>query len=118
MLPIVRSLSSFTALAALVMPKCPLCAVAVFSALGLELPMVAPVTIGLLVVPVVALALRNASVSVPLIAAAGAAVAIAGRFLIDQPLLFHAGVLAIFAVAVVNIIALRRQCHRCEPSSS
>src|SRR5215212_8276877 len=109
MAPIVRSLSSFTALAALAMPKCPLCAIALFSAFGLELRAIAPVTIALIVVPVVALALRRASIAVPLVAAGGAAAAIAGRFLVDRPMLFHAGVLAILAAAAVNTIALRRQ---------
>src|SRR4051812_37492322 len=40
---IARPHPSFAALLALVMPKCPLCGIALFSALGIELRFIAPV---------------------------------------------------------------------------
>jgi len=111
---IARPHSSFAALLALVMPKCPLCGIALFSALGIELRIIAPVTIALIVIPVLMIAIRHVSVVVPLAAASGAALAIAGRFIVERPVLFHAGVIAVVAMALLNSILLRRQCRRCE----
>jgi hypothetical protein len=114
---IARPHSSLAALLALVMPKCPLCGIALFSALGIELRFIAPVTIALIVIPVLMMALRHVSVIVPLAAAVGAAVAISGRFILDVPFLFHAGVIAVIAMAVLNTILLRRQCRQCDLTS-
>jgi len=114
---IARPHPSFAALLALVMPKCPLCGIALFSALGIELRFMAPVTIALIVIPVLMIALRHVSMLVPLAAAAGAALAIAGRFIFDVPFLFHAGVIAVIAMALLNTILIRRRCHECAPTS-
>ena len=107
---------SLPALLALVMPKCPLCAMALFSALGIELRAVAPLTIALIVTPALLIASRRASALALVIAFAGAAAALAGRFAFDRPLLFHAGVAALVAAAVINAVALRRQCDHCAAS--
>lgn len=104
---------SFTALLALAMPKCPLCAMALLSAFGIELRAVAPVTVALIVLSVVLIGMRRSSVTPVLVAAAGAICAVAGRFVLDLPLLFHAGVLTIVAAAVFNSIALRRRGAHC-----
>lgn len=110
---IARPHSSLAALLALVMPKCPLCGIALFSALGIELRFIGPVTIALIVIPVLLMTLRHVSAIVPLAAALGAALAISGRFVFELPLLFHAGVIAVIALAVLNTILLRRQCRQC-----
>ena len=104
---------SLTALLALAMPKCPLCAMALLSAFGIELRAIAPVTIALIGVSVLLIAIRRSSLVPVLIAAAGGICAIAGRFSLDAPLLFHAGVLAIAGAAVFNAIALRRLSCAC-----
>jgi hypothetical protein len=114
---IARPHPSFAALLALVMPKCPLCGIALFSALGIELRFIAPVTIALIIIPVLMIALRHVSVLVPLAAAAGAAVAISGRFILELPFLFHAGVVAVIAMALLNTILLRRRCRECALTS-
>lgn len=103
---------SLAALLALAMPKCPLCAIALLSALGIEVHAVAPVTVALIVGPVVMVAWRRSSKWPPLLALAGAACALTGRYLADLPLLFHVGVGAIVVAAALNyLLALR---HKCE----
>jgi uncharacterized membrane protein YdfJ with MMPL/SSD domain len=77
------ALSSITALAALAMPKCPLCVIGLLPAL-------------------VAIAVTRSSWWQPAAALAGAGCAIAGRFVVDVPLLFHAGVLVIVAASLLR----------------
>ena len=114
---------SLAALLALAMPKCPLCAIALLSAFGIELHAVAPVTVALILGPVIAIALRRSSKWPPLLALAGALCALAGRFVADVPLLFHVGVGAIVVGAAANyVLALRRKCagcpQSCEPTNT
>lgn len=110
---IARPLTTVAALVPLVMPKCPLCAMALFAALGIEARAIAPVTIALIALPVVAAVLRHSSIAIPLIACVGAVAAIGGRFVGDEPLLFHAGVLAVVGASVVNTVLIRRRCRKC-----
>jgi hypothetical protein len=107
--------SSLPALLALAMPKCPMCAIALLSAFGIELHASAPVTIALILAPAALLALWHASRLATAVAGIGAAGAIAGRFLFDVPLLFHGGAVVIVAAVVLNYVTLRRkyQCTKC-----
>lgn len=107
---------SLAALLALAMPKCPLCAMALLSAFGIELRAITPVTIALIVMSVLLIAIRRSSFVPVLIATAGAISAIGGRYVFDLPLLFHAGVLTIVGAAVFNSIALRKRCAECPES--
>ena len=112
-----RPLSTIAALVPLVMPKCPLCAAGLFAALGIELRFMTPLTIALIIFPVAAIILRRTSVIVPIVAACGAAAAIAGRVIVDQPLLFHAGVLTVIGASIANAILAGRRCDRCTLTS-
>jgi hypothetical protein len=102
---------SVTALLALALPKCPLCAIALLSAFGIELHATIPVMIALVVLPPMLIFIRRSSWLPPVIAAGGALCALAARFAFDRPLLFHAGVVAIVVSAVLNYVALRRRCE-------
>jgi hypothetical protein len=108
--------SSLFALLALTMPKCPLCAIALLSAFGIELHAPAAVTVAFVVTPAVVLFFRRSSWLPVAIAVAGAACALAARFVFDRPLLFHAGVIAVVAAAALNYVALRRRCE-CDTTS-
>lgn len=107
---------SLAALLALAMPKCPLCAMALLSAFGIELRAIAPVTIALIAVSVLLIAIRHSSLTPVLVAVAGAVCAIGGRYVLDLPLLFHAGVLTIVGAAIFNSIALRKRGAECPES--
>ena len=109
--PVRNASASFLALLALAMPKCPLCAIALFSALGIELHAAAPITIGFTVTAVLLIAIRRVSTVALLIGIIGSAAATAGLLAGGRPVLFHAGVAAVVVAAVINAIAIRRRCH-------
>jgi hypothetical protein len=108
--------SSLSALLALAMPKCPLCAIALFAAFGIELHAATPVTVAFVVTPAAVIFLRRSSWLPVAIAVTGAACALLARFVFDRPLLFHAGVIAVVAAAALNYVALRRRCE-CDTTS-
>ena len=84
------------------MPKCPLCVIGLLPALGIELPFLGPLTIAMIAAAVIAIAVTRSSWWQPSAALAGAGCAIAGRFVVDVPLLFHAGVLVIVAASLLR----------------
>ena len=96
---------SLIAVIALAMPKCPLCAIALLSALGIEARPGMPLTVALIVTPVLLIAWQRVSRAALLVATLGAVAALAG--------LFHLGVMAIFGAALWNAIVARRQCAAC-----
>jgi len=102
-----RIAPTLLALGALAVPKCPLCAIALFSALGIELHSFAPVTLALVAVPPLMIWRRSRIAFA--IATFGAAVALLGM---KTPLLFHGGVLMIVGASLAGA-SRKRECRDC-----
>ena len=105
-------------LGAVLLPKCPLCFAAYGGALGAL--GISPATYGPLVglllglgvaasfAVVLALSARRGDAFTPAISVSGAALVLAGRFLLDAPGLTAAGALVMVAAALLNTARCRR----------
>jgi hypothetical protein len=105
-------------LGAVFLPKCPLCFAAYGSAIGalgigpavhqrlagVLLALALTLSVGL----VLALSVRRGDAVTPLAAAAGAALVLAGRLVLDVPLMTALGAVVLVSAAIVNSVRCRR----------